>query len=135
MGRDIRHRLTSGALLVGLACAGTLSGPQTAPAADRSAHPLTVQRPRARPPTPVVPSPVLPGAPIPWSGSPLLTPQTLQIVDGETRFLAEGAAQARCPRDRVVFVPGVINAFRPTLPGDGAFMCHRDAVVEGFMGP
>lgn len=135
MGGHIRHRLQRGTLLAALACAGTLSGLHTAPAAERSAHPLTVQRPRALPPTPVVPSPLLPGAPIPWSGSPLLTPLTLQIVDGQTRFLVEGAAQERCPRDRVVFVPGVVNAFRPTLPGDGAFMCHGDAVAEGFMGP
>ena len=135
MGGHIRVRRRCGAFLAALACAGTMSGLRTARAAERSAHPLTVQRPRVLPPTPVVPSPVLPGAPIPWSGSPLLTPQTLQIVDGETRFLAEGAAQARCPRDRIVFVPGVVNAFRLTLPGDGAFMCHGDAVAEGFMGP
>ena len=135
MGGHIRHRMRRGALLAALACTATLAGLRTAWAAEHLAHPLTVQRPRVIPPTPVVPSPLLPGAPIPWSGSPLLTPQTLQIADGETRFLAEGAAQARCPGDRIVFVPGVINAFRPTLPGDGAFMCHGDAVAEGFVGP
>ncbi|MDX7952012.1 hypothetical protein P7D22_12605 [Lichenihabitans sp. Uapishka_5] len=112
----------------------------TAAAADPGNGPLTVRKPHRRPPVPVVPmpvvpSPLLPGAPIPWSGSPVLTPQTLSVVDGETRFLTAGPAEARCPGERIIFVPGVVNPYRPTVPGDGAFMCPADAVAEGFVGP
>jgi hypothetical protein len=106
-----------------------------AQAAEPAARPLTVGRPRVPAVIPVVPSPALPGAPIPWSGSPVLTPLTLSIVDGQTRFLTEGVAQEHCPGDRVLFFSGVVNPFRPSLPGDGAFICHRDAVAEGFAGP
>ena len=105
-----------------------------APAAERDGRALTVTAPRPRQ-APAVPSQILPGAPIPWSGSPLLTPPDLSIVDGRTRFLTAGPAQDRCPGDRVVFVPGVVTPFRPTVPGDGAFMCHGDAVAQDFLGP
>lgn len=104
----------------------------------RAAQPppdLTIAPPHRHRTVPVVRSPLLPGAPIPYSGSPLLTPQDLSIVDGRTRFLTSGPAQDRCPGDRIDFVPGVVNPFRPTAPGDGAFMCHGDAVAEGFSAP
>ena len=107
------------------ACAGE--------AADLPHGRLTVAGPHAA--FAPVRSPLLPGAPIPYSGSPLLTPLDLSIADGRTRFLAPGPAQDRCPHERVVFVPGVVNPFRPTAPGDGAFMCRSDAVAEGFVAP
>jgi hypothetical protein len=110
-----------------LACGGAGSF-SMARAADALRGDLTVTKPRR----PIVPSPLLPGAPIPYSGSPLLTPLDLSIVDGRTRFLTSGPAQDRCPGDSVVFVPGVVNPFRPTAPGDGAYMCQGDAIAEGF---
>lgn len=99
--------------------------------------PLQARDLTVRPPVVIAPAPDLPSLPTP---SPFGTdgppqPLTNVIVDGRTRFLVAGAAQARCPDDRVVFFSGVVNAFRPTLPGDGAFMCRSDAIAEGFMGP
>ena len=128
----MRHRPTRwippvlmavGMCAAAIACAGS--------AAAGSRESLTVTRPRPL----NVPSPLLPGAPIPYSGSPLLTPLDLSVVDGRTRFLTPGPAQDRCPGDHIVFVPGVVNPFRPTVAGDGAVMCRGDAVAEGFIGP
>ncbi len=134
MGGILQHARRRHIVHAALALAYALLLAQEVGAADLSGNAVTVTRSRHVHRLPVVPSPVLPGAPIPWSGSPVLTPPTLSIVDGQTRFLAVGPAKDRCPGDRIVFIPGVVNAFRPTLPGDGAFMCHGDAVMEGFMG-
>lgn len=127
IARTAATRFLFGGLMVFFACSavGTCS---PVCAADVPHGNLTVTRPRP----PAVPSPLLPGAPIPYSASPLLTPLDLSIVDGRTRFLAPGPAQDRCPGDSIVFVPGVLNPFRPTAPGDGAYMCQGDAVTEGF---
>jgi hypothetical protein len=77
--------------------------------------------------------PYRPAAPIGFASEFPRSPLEDLAVNGFQRFATPAAAQAHCPRDRIVAVPFFVNRYHPPEPDGTAdlYMCRTDAIAEG----